>query len=215
VPNYLKLAGESALSIFGLRGIYEQPRYAVVERLGGGAEVRRYAARLAAETSVDAANARDGRNRAFGLLAGYIFGANRERAEIAMTSPVDTSRSREIAMTSPVETAGLGEGPGRYTQRFYLPTRLTAAMAPVPNDPRVRILEVPEEMVAALRFGGLAGDSVVAARRRELMDALAGSRWAAAGEVATLFYDPPFTIPLLRRNEVAVRVSPRSEAGGA
>ncbi|CAA9349798.1 MAG: hypothetical protein AVDCRST_MAG90-2375 [uncultured Microvirga sp.] len=153
-----------------------------------------------------------GRNEAFGLLAGYIFGQNRERADIAMTSPVASAASsgagaagRDIAMTSPVATAG---DAGGMTMRFFLPAKITRETAPVPNDERVRIVTVPEETIAALTFSGRGTSSLVAERKRELLGALAGSPWSPAEEPYTLFYDPPFAIPFLRRNEVAVRVAP-------
>ena len=38
----------------------------------------------------------------------------------------------------------------------------------------------------------------------ELDRVLEESNWRAVGEPTTLFYDPPWTIPFLRRNEVAV-----------
>ena len=51
MPNYLKLAGESALSVFGIRSQYEQPKYEVIEFVGA-IEVRRYAPRFAAQVAV-------------------------------------------------------------------------------------------------------------------------------------------------------------------
>lgn len=206
MPNYLKLAGESALSVFGIRSQYEQPKYEVIEFVGA-VEVRRYAPRFAAQATVEAPDETTGRNEAFKILAAYIFGANRDKRDIAMTTPVETARPREIAMTSPVQTAGRG---GRWTQRFYLPSDVTPQTAPEPVDQRVQLVEVPEETVAALIFTGLASD--LEARKRALVEALAGSRWRLAGEPFTMFYDPPFTIPFLRRNEVAVRVERAAEA---
>lgn len=207
MPNYLALAFESALSVFGIRSVYEQPPYEVVARLKSAVEVRSYAPRLAAETTVEAPTEEAGRSAAFRILAGYIFGSNRSRQDIAMTSPVATSRpGREIAMTSPVATAAAGGG--RHTMRFFLPKAVTAENAPVPNDPRVRIVTVPAQTVAALTFSGLGSRAALDARRSELLSALAGSGWRLDGEPETLFYDPPFTIPFLRRNEVTVRVRP-------
>jgi hypothetical protein len=209
MPNYLLLALESALAVFGIRSIYEQPRYEIVARIGK-AEIRRYAARLAAQVSVVADDEERGRNEAFRLLAGYIFGQNRERADIAMTSPVAIDAvsaaepaGRQIAMTTPVETAG---APGGVTMRFFLPTKITRDNAPVPNDPRVKIVEVPGETIAALTFSGRVTKVTLADKKRELVGALATSSWHAADKPYTLFYDPPFTIPFLRRNEVVARV---------
>ena len=209
MPNYLLLALESALAVFGIRSIYEQPRYEVIAQIGN-AEIRRYAPRRAAEVSVVADDEERGRNEAFRLLAGYILGQNREGADIAMTSPVAIGAvgaaepvGREIAMTTPVETAG---APDSLIMRFFLPSKITRDNAPVPNDRRVKIVEVPEETIAALTFSGRGTAGSLADKKRELVGALATSPWHAAEKPYTLFYDPPFTIPFLRRNEVAVRV---------
>lgn len=201
------LAGSALLSgcsLFGIRSGYEQPAYAVEERLSGRVEIRRYGARLAAETIVESTDERDGQNAAFRILAGYIFGANRAREEVAMTAPVEVAaRSEAVAMTAPVETRS---DPGSVSMRFFLPSRYTRDSAPVPEDARVRIIEVPGETIAVLRFSGLGRRRTVAARQEELLREVSASGWRAEGAPFALFYDPPWTLPFLRRNEAAVRV---------
>ncbi len=125
----------SACSVVGVRSGTEEPRF---DALGteAGLEIRRYAPRLAAETTV-AADEAAARNEGFSRLARYIFGANQGSAT-----------------------------------------------------------------------GSTHPDSVAEARAR-LLAALPATRWVAAGEPVAWFYDPPWTIPALRRNEVAVPVSPR------
>lgn len=198
----------SGCSLLGIRSGYEQPTYGVVERLTPSVEIRRYGPRLAAETTVEAPEAEAGRNAAFRLLAAYIFGANRAKGEIAMTAPVEVqSGTRTIAMTSPVET--VSGGSGRYTMRFFLPARLSLATAPEPVDPRVRLLEVPEQTLAALRFSGSRTEVRLNEEAGALLVALEGSPWKPTGEPVSLLYDPPWTLPFLRRNEVAVPVAQR------
>ncbi len=196
-----------ACSAFGIRGGTEEPRHSTVERLGP-VEIRRYAPRLAAETTV-AGDAYAARGEGFRRLAGYIFGGNGKRARIDMTAPVaqsgagaDGKSGERIAMTAPVSQSG---GEGGSVIRFFLPAGL--ADPPAPNDARVRIVSVPEETVAVLRFSGTAPEDVVAARQKELLGALSGTAWRPAGEPVAWFYDPPWTLPPLRRNEVAVPVS--------
>jgi len=60
-----------------------------------------------------------------------------------------------------------------------------------------------------LRFTGSTAPQAVAAARARLLAALATGPWQPAGEPVAWFYDPPWTIPTLRRNEVAVPVTPR------
>lgn len=192
----------SACSTFGIRGGYESPPYRTLETLGD-VEIRAYGPRLVAETTVDERDGVAVRDAAFRLLAGYIFGANRARADVAMTTPVEVARhGASIAMTTPVETAS-GTG-GAATMRFFLPSALSEATAPAPTDPRVRVRTVPGETLAVLRFSGSGDDAEP--RQEELRRRLAGSRWRAIGAPVTFFYDPPWTLPFLRRNEVAVPV---------
>jgi hypothetical protein len=193
----------SALSVFGI-GTAEEPPYQVIDRLGD-VEIRRYGARFAAETTV-ADDGSQAMNRAFFILAGYIFGGNRRKQAIDMTAPVAMEDPQKIAMTAPVATEGNADG--GFTMRFFLPVAITQDNAPEPNDPRVKLVTVPEETLAALRFTGSWSEASLAERKRDLLAALNGSRWSASGKPFTQLYDPPFTIPFLRRNEVAVRLSP-------
>ena len=196
------LAGCSA---FGIRSGYEQPPYEVVDHLSHDVEIRRYGARLVAETLVEAADPEAGQNAAFKLLAAYIFGANRSREGISMTAPVEV-RSETIAMTAPVETSLAGAN--QYRMRFFLPATLTLETAPQPSDARVHLLVAPERTVAVLRFTGTGGEAALAKREQELLQVLQTSRWRALGAPATFYYDPPWTIPFLRRNEAVVAVEP-------
>lgn len=195
-------------SVFGVRSGYEQPPYEVVGTISDDVEIRRYGARTAAQVVLDGDDAQASDNGAFRILAGYIFGGNRGQQSIDMTSPVAVAEGEEIAMTAPVETSQ-GAG-GRYAMRFFLPAAYSVENAPAPDDPRVEIVEVPPTTVAAIRFTGLAGDETTAERRRDLLDSLDGSDWQAVGSPVSLFYDPPWTLPFLRRNEVAVEISTRT-----
>jgi hypothetical protein len=203
---YAVLIGEAVLGIFGLR-IYEEPAHALLDSPSDAIEIRRYGPRLAAEVEIDE-RGDAGRGQAFGLLFAYIAGANRGvgggSERIAMTVPVDVARPAKIAMTAPVETATQG---GTVRMRFFLPARYSRDSAPAPTDARVRIVTVPEETLAALRFAGIGRD--LEGRKQELLAALESTQWKPAGAPYGLFYDAPFTIPFFRRNEAAVTVAAR------
>jgi hypothetical protein len=186
-------AAASGLSLFGIRAGWEQPSYEVVERLTVGAEVRRYGPRLAAETEVPGED-EEAKKQAFGILEGYLSGEGRERPQ-------------EIEMTAPVETA---TGAGKLRLRLFLPSRYTARTVPVPADSRVAIAPREGETLATLRFSGLADEATFAERARVLLAAVEGTDWAAEGDVTLFTYDPPWTLPVLRRNEVVVPVRPTS-----
>jgi len=199
----------SGCSVFGIRSGYEQPPYTVVEQIEETVEVRDYGSRLAAEATVEAGNAEAGRNDAFRLLFDYISGTNQSQSEVAMTAPVEVV-SEKIAMTAPVETAVADDG--RYTMRFFLPSAYTRATAPQPTDPRVRIIELPEMTVAVERFSGSRDEDAIKRRKAQLLNGLELSGWRPIGAPTSLFYDPPWTLPFLRRNEVVVPVARAVEA---
>ncbi|HEV2543554.1 MAG TPA: heme-binding protein [Methylobacterium sp.] len=194
---YLVTVLESALSVVGIRATYEEPRYAVVERLDRGVEIRAYDGRVAVET--DARGQQDG--EAFGRLFRYITGANAGGARIAMTAPVET-RGRLIAMTVPVEQGAGG------TMRFYLPRTVAETGAPEPTEPGVRLARIPPERLAVLRFSGSATAEAREAQARILAEVLDKAGRKPAEPPFFMGYDPPFSIPFLRRNEVAVRLPP-------
>ena len=124
-----------------------------------------------------------------------------------MTTPVEAaSRSTKIAMTTPVQAAS---ATGSYQMRFFLPPGYDAKSAPVPNNSSVRLVDLPEETMATLRFSGSRNDDAVDLYKAKLLANLERSEWKAIAEPVALFYDPPWTLPPLRRNEVAVLVARR------
>jgi hypothetical protein len=202
--KFLKTIGLSLLAVFGIR-TEAQPHYDVIDHVGT-IEIRKYAPRLAAKVTVPSRSEYQARGVAFRILAGYIFGKNREKGDIAMTAPVATEKARTINMTAPVETST--DGKSNLTMQFFLPAEITVTNAPTPLDQRVKLVEVPEQTFASLRFSGSWSPSALANKNEVLLRELKGSKWHAKGAPISLFYDPPFTIPFLRRNEAAIEVSP-------
>ncbi len=202
----------AACSVVGIRET-DEPRFTVVAPLGDSVQIREYGPRVAAETVV-AGDEIAARNIGFQRLAGYIFGGNTTRAKIDMTAPVaqapaasNASAGATIAMTAPVaqdRTPG-----GGWRIRFFMPSQYALADLPAPNDKSVVLAEVPAETYAVLRFSGARDGEAISARQRELISVLSTSRWQPVGDAVAWFYDPPWTIPALRRNEVAVPVTAR------
>jgi hypothetical protein len=205
---------ESALSIVGIRVGTEEPKH-TSEKLINGVELRRYGPRIAAETTVASAED-DARSEGFRRLAGYIFGKNHRDDKIAMTAPVAQSKAgQKIAMTAPVAQSASGAATGEgWVIRFFMPSKWTMEMLPKPNDDRVRLSEVPAETFAVLSFSGDRGPRAVEARTAELMETLRATGFEASGGPTAWFYDPPWTLPFRRRNEIAVPVSARRLASG-
>jgi hypothetical protein len=182
----------------GIRTV-EEPAHSS-EQLTKQVQIRRYGPRIAAETVVGGDEI-SARSAGFRRLAGYIFGRNRGQAHIDMTAPV----GQQIAMTAPVSsTSSSSSG---WVIRFYMPADCTMESLPVPDDERVRLVPVPGESVAVLRFSGVARPAAVAARTAELQQELRAYGFETVGPPATWLYDPPWTLPFRRRNEIVVPIA--------
>lgn len=204
VVNVAEQVADAALGIVGVRVLTEEPSH-TTRRLAGGVEIRRYGPRIAAETTVNGADEEKARSDGFRRLAGYIFGGNQAGKKVAMTAPVSqgASSGQKIAMTAPVSTSGDENG---WVIRFFMPSKWTMATLPTPKDDRVRLVEVPAESVAAVRFTGSRSADAVATKTTELLDALSENGIETSGEPVSWFYDPPWTLPFRRRNEVVVPI---------
>jgi hypothetical protein len=176
----------------------EEPDFEVVQRLEA-VEIRQYAPYVVAEVVVPGPADSAG-NRAFPLLAGYIFGGNKGERKMAMTAPVtQTPTPVKMAMTAPVTQAPTAEG---YRVQFVLPKGLTLESAPEPLDAGVKIREVPAAKVAAIRFSGFWSEDNYQRHLSQLISGLtaAGMRWK--GEPVYSRYDAPWTPWFMRRNEI-------------
>ena len=204
INRIVKIAGqlgESALSIVGVRTV-EEPHY-IRRPLTDTIEIRQYGSRIAAETTVSGEKQK-ALNTGFRRLAGYIFGGNHRDTEIAMTAPVSQSAKEEIAMTAPVSQTGSAED--GWTVRFFMPSKWSMETLPEPDDETVRLVPVPPQTVAVLTFTGDRSAAAVAERSEELRTTLRDKGIEPVGETTAWFYDPPWTLPFRRRNEVVVGI---------
>ncbi len=193
----------SGCSVFGIRSGTAEPSYSLVAKTGD-LEIRRYAPRVAIETVI-ADDEVSARYQGFRRLAGYIFGANKTRAKIAMTAPVAQDSAgvpEKIAMTAPV--AENRDANGHWRIQFFAPASYRLETMPIPDDPSVEIVAVPEATYAIHRFTGDRSPRAIARETRKLLAELQGSGWKATGNPFAWFYDPPWTLPFCRRNEVGV-----------
>jgi hypothetical protein len=204
---YMLTFAESLASVVGLRFPYDQPPYTVLQHLGDSVEIRKYDQREAIQATIDSPDKAQAARQAFGLLFNYITGDNHTQQKIAMTVPVQT-QGEKIAMTAPVQ---ISQADGALTMMFFLPKSVAQAGAPAPNDPHLHLVEIPPQTIAAIRYSGIPTATSRDHEAAELLGILARSSWQPTGTPYQMSYDPPFTIPFLRRNEVAVTVtrSPR------
>jgi hypothetical protein len=162
-------------------------------------EVREYDELVVVKTTMA-----DGSRAAFGRLFGYISGENSGDRSIAMTAPVlntDSKNGTEISMTAPVLQSGAAER----EMIFVLTEEFTLQTAPLPTDPAVSLATIPPRNVAVVRYSGSMQKRASAeeVRLRAWMR-VNGLRSTGPAEVAG--YNPPWTLPANRRNEVLIPV---------
>jgi hypothetical protein len=206
--HWVLLAATGALALAGATASasaqeIEQPNYAVVEQ-DGAIEVRQYDPMIVAEATVSGQRG-TAMNRGFRLIADYIFGNNISSEKVAMTSPVTQQPvSEKIAMTSPVTQQQAGD---EWRVRFIMPSEYTMETLPVPNNPRVTLLEVPGKRVASIRFSGRGGMRDLDKNTSKLRAHMALNNLEAISDPSFAFYDGPWVRPAMRRNEVMIEIA--------
>ena len=186
-------------SVMGIRNAPE-PEYQVLLR-DGEFEIRTYPSLWVAETLVDA-NYTEAGSVGFKRLAGYIFGGNTRREQMAMTTPViREADGEEIAMTAPV----LQQTEGRqWRMAFVMPASYSLETLPIPLDADISLKQLPAKKVAVLQYSGALSEGVIARNSQKLLDWLTQRSLKPLSPTRSAAYDPPWTIPILRRNEIHV-----------
>lgn len=176
----------------------EEPFYTVIRQLEA-IEIREYASFTVAETIVTGSGSEAG-NRAFPILAGYIFGNNKGERKLAMTAPVtQTANPVKLEMTAPVTQAAAAGG---FLVQFVLPRGVTAATAPEPLDARVMLRDVPPRRVAVIQYSGFWSESNYNEHLTKLQSALKTAELTWQSEPVFSRYNDPTTPWFMRRNEI-------------
>jgi DNA gyrase inhibitor GyrI len=177
----------------------EQAAYQVAES-ADDIEIRIYDPMIIAEVSIRGPR-KDAINKGFGMLAGYIFGENQSNAEVSMTAPVTQQQENKIPMTAPVTQQREGDA---WQVRFVMPRQYDMDSLPKPNNPEISIKKIPAMRQAVIRFSGIADDDKLKEKTEELMKFIRSNNLEPASQPIYAFFNPPWTLPLLRRNEVMI-----------
>ena len=176
----------------------EEPDFKIVQAIGN-IEVREYTAYSVAEVVVPGP-AEEAGNRAFPILAGYIFGKNKGERKFAMTAPVTQSPTPvKLEMTAPVTQSA---APGGFLVQFVLPKGVTSDNAPEPVDPRVILRNIAPSRMAVIRYSGFWSDANYLDHLQQLRATLAANGLQPKGEPVYSRYNAPFTPWFMRRNEI-------------
>jgi hypothetical protein len=157
----------------------EEPSYVVLKTLEEGIEIREYDPQIRATSQMGQ------ENRSFGVLAEYIFGHNERNERIGMTAPVVTNMDK---------------------MSFIMPKRFNLESLPKPLSAQIKIDLVQKARVAIIRFSGFSSPKKIDEEAEKLRMVLKSNGIDIEGEPFLMRYNPPWTLPFLRRNEVAIKV---------
>ena len=182
----------------------EEPAYISIEKKDAF-EIREYQPKIIAQVLVngtfDSAS-----SKGFRLLADFIFGnntTNEGAKKIEMTAPVVShDASEKIEMTAPVLSEEIEKG---WYISFNMPKQYTKESLPIPNNSEVKIIEVPTEKYAVITFSGLVREKKYNEMLSILSEEMKKRNLNPKGTAILARYNPPWTLPFLRRNELMFR----------
>ena len=146
-------------------------------------EIRKYSDRLVIETKTS------NQNSGFRKLFKYISGDNKDKKEIKMTTPVTQTEKN-----------------GNMIMQFYIPTELDENNIPDPNNSEVKILNIKGGYYAVIVYSGRASDNNYVKHKNILEDQLKKDKISIISKPIIATYNSPFTLPILRRNEVMFKI---------
>jgi hypothetical protein len=164
----------------------EQHNYKVIKKFDKF-EIRKYDPALFSSVKLNKKGYKESSSEGFGILAGYIFGANETNEKIAMTSPV----GMELGDTSKM--------------MFMVPKNYNLENLPNPNNPKIVFEKQEEKIIAAIRFDGWADDEKIEKYKSILINELVKEKLNYLDKFTFLGYNPPYEV-MNRRNEVIVEL---------
>ena len=180
----------------------EKPDYKVIQS-EQNIEIRQYEPMIIAEVEVDGKR-EDAIGDGFRLLADYIFGNNTVQQVISMTAPVQQKENQKIAMTAPVQQQSTGKS---WRMSFVMPSKYSMDSLPVPNNNRVRLKEILTKKFVVIEFSGTNSNENVIEHENQLMNYIEANQIKINGSPNYAFYNPPWSLPFLRRNEVMIEIN--------
>lgn len=179
----------------------EKPKYQATA-LTNEIELRSYDPMLVAMVQMSGSR-KDAISEGFRVLADYIFGNNTLEQNISMTAPVEQQAGQKISMTAPVQQQ---QRSNSWMISFVMPKQFTLTTIPKPNNEMVKINEVPAQRFITIRFSGSNSDDNIRKNESALFNYITQNKINVTGEPKYAFYNPPWTLPFMRRNEIMVQL---------
>jgi hypothetical protein len=185
----------------------EEPKFETVLK-DEAFEIRRYPPLVVATTQVpgdmDAAS-----NRGFRTIADYIFGNNvatpaGASAKIAMTAPVTLMPVPPA--TPAANTVASDMAAEQWQVEFVMPGQYRLDTLPRPKNEAVTLRELPARTTAVLSYSWLNSETKVQQKIDELRAWMKARQLEPLGAPRLARYDPPWTPPMWRRNEIQIDI---------
>jgi hypothetical protein len=190
---------------FSIRNI-EKPSYTTTKTIESTIEIRKYEPMIIAEATVNGPYDK-AINNGFRIIADYIFGNNTSDTPISMTSPVvqePKKQSGKIAMTTPVLQEATDND--QFTISFVMPSEYSMKTIPKPNTEKITLREVPSRTLGVIQFSGLWTSGKAKKYTETLRKSLEGNGYTPQSKVEFARYNPPWTPPWMRRNEIWIEL---------
>ena len=188
----------------------EEPKYILLEK-SHHFELRQYPPVVIAEVLVEG-DFGEISSKGFRLIADFIFGNNKNKSgvseKIAMTAPVTVAPcTEEIALNTLVSEQ---QTSGKWRMYFVMPSDYRLESLPAPGNSLVQLKQVPARNVAVITFSGLAKEAKRQKKTQELLAWMESRQLKPVSGVELARYNPPWTLPFLRRNEVMLEYEYRA-----
>ena len=184
----------------------EEPEFILIFK-NENFEIRQYSSKILAQVTV-LGGFDDATSKGFKILADYIFGNNLSlegSKKIDMTAPVVLEPISEvIEMTAPVLAEGVNK---EWIVSFVMPKEYSIDTLPKPNNKDIRISSLPAERYAVVVFSGLVRESTYSKQIKLLNSFITNENLITVGQVQIARYNPPWTLPFFRRNELMIRIN--------
>ena len=165
----------------------EEPGY-VIEASDANIEIRYYNSMILAEVMVHGGR-KEAIKDGFRIIADYIFGNNSSSQKIAMTAPVQQQKAKDGWRVS-----------------FVMPSKYSLTSLPKPSIDNLWVREIPSAKYVAIRFSGTSTQANLKKHEAVLLDYVTAHRLKVLGSIKYAFYNPPWTLPFLRRNELMLQL---------
>lgn len=128
-------------------------------------------------------------NKGFGTLFNYISSDNKDSEKISMTTPVIQQMNKEVKKMAFVV-------PGKFGQQI-----------PEPNNPNLKVKKFDEGLFGVIRYSGFSNDTKELKMKNKLESWILEKGYKIESDYMLAFYNAPFTPPMMRRNEIWLRIN--------